>query len=216
MDKIDSVERERQRFHHLVLEQPRPKPSACTRPRGISKSEWKARRHELQLASTRLLPGIEEQVQLREEWGGGRGTAQTVYHADRARKRAGSLARLHASGTVTSEQLIAALDIAETYEAICNHVGIKSSFAFDRVDCSFRPELAGDVLSAGAIRELRYDEWRRSVERFALVVDIIVADVGLTIAARSHRVSDRRARVLLVDALELWILLRGRPRPRPV
>lgn len=216
MTEIDSAERERQRFQHLVLEKPRPKPAAGVRPKGMAKSEWKARRHELQQASTRLLPGIEEHVQLRERWAFDKGTPQTLERADRAGKRAGSLARLHGSGTITSEQLIAALDIAETYEAICNQVGIKSSFAFDRVDCSFRPELAGDVLSAGAVRELRYDEWRRSVERFGLVVDIIVADVGLTIAARAHRVSDRRARALLVDALNLWIVLRGRRPVRPV
>lgn len=203
----ERAERERQRVAHLVLCEPRPRPakqpSRKTRRKGAAAP-----------APVVLAPGIEDRVALRERWSHKtNGTPETHEHADRIRRRAGSLARLHGSGTINADQLAAAQEIAETYEAIGAAVGVKSSFAGQRVDSSFRPELADGIAGARVARELAYDRWRASVDGpIGAVLAMIVADRGLTLVAREYRMSDRRARQLLVASLDLWWAARRHAR----
>ena len=213
---ITSAERERQRVEHLVLERPRPPAPAPKKPRGMSRMDWAAAKGAAAARAAeaaQLAPDVEVQVQLRERWSGA-GTPQTHYHADRAKRRAGCLARLFATGTVNAQQLQAATEIAETFEAIAAAVAIRSSFGFDRVDCGFRPENAGE-LGGHVPRELIYNRWRGAAEGpIGAVLAMIVDDAGLVEVARAWRMSDRRAREVLVDALDLWNGLLGRQRSR--
>lgn len=208
-----SQARERQRFEHLVLGRPRPTGEGLKKPKGMPKSEWKIRKDELRREATALMPGIEDQVQLHEQWGGAVATPQTLAAADRRRRRAGSMARLYESKAIDAEQLAAAQEIAEAYEAIGAAVSVRSAMAnLSRVDCGFRPD-PDAAMALTTLRELTYGRWRSSVEGpVMMVLDIVVDDVGLSAAARAYRMSDRRARAILVGALNLWLKLSRRRR----
>jgi hypothetical protein len=200
---VELSEYERQRVEHLVLERPRPRPTKVPRRR-------RGGRRSAASEPMALMPGIEERVALRERWSHkAQGTPETHEHVDTVVRRAGSLARLYATGTIDADQLAAAQEIVETYEAIAAAVSVRSSFTGQRVDAGFRPELAGVEAGGRALRELTYDRWRGAIELPAMVLTMVVDDIGLTIAARRWRVSDRRARAVLVDALEGWVRLRG-------
>lgn len=207
--EVSGAERERQRFEHLVLGHPRPRGEPER-----SAGKRRKRKPTKPVPVIVLAPGIEERVALRERWSHKQqGTPETHEFADRIRRRAGSLARLHATGTINADQLAAAQMIGETWEAIAAAVSVRTASIETRVDCGFRPGLASAELAGGVWLELIYDRWRGELGSAAnIVLVIVVDDVALTVAARRYRMSDRRARALLVDALNLWISLIRRPR----
>lgn len=193
-----TTDRERQRFEHLVLERPRPK--------AIRKR--KTRRSAPGIVA--LQPGIEERVQLRERWSHkAQGTPETHEHADRARQRPGSLARLHATGTIDADQLAAADEIASAYRAITAGVAIKTASLEARIDGGAHGRAEAQALGA-VYADFAYDWWRAAVGSSAeALLAIIVHDVGLTIVARRYGLSMPRARRMLTEALDLWWSSRG-------
>lgn len=190
---ITPAERERQRVTHLVLGAPRPKPGANRRKKGKAP------------AKIALAPGIEEAVELRERWSHkANGTAATHEHAAAEARREGSLARLHKSGAIDAHQLAAADGIREAYQLVVADVSVRTA--------KLEPRSTGggpDAASAEPIRtviaERAYSRWREAMgPNGPMLLAIIVDDVALTIAARRWRVSNRRARAILVNALDSW------------
>jgi hypothetical protein len=130
------------------------------------------------------------------------GTPETHDHASRTRQ--GAIARLHLSGAIDDDQLAWSTEIAMVAEAIGADVSVRTASLETRVDRSphgkaFYERLGWVWMEAG------YSRWRAETGIWsALVLDIIVHDMGVTIAARLHGVHVRRARRELVAALERW------------
>ena len=210
---IVASERERQRVEHLVLERPRPTPVIPTRPRGLSKQEWKARKVALRETGATLAPGIEERVALREAWSHKQGTPET--HQRIASGRAGSLARLWRSGAIDDVQLNAAVEIAEAHAAIGADVRVKTASLETRVD-AFRHGDAFYEALGKVRREIAYTDWRRAIEGpVPAILAMIVGGAegepeGYSVVARRFGMSPRRARAMLIAALDLWPVMLGR------
>lgn len=194
-----TTDRERQRFDHLVLGRPRPK---TTRSRKTRK-----RSGEITLA-----PGIEEGVQLRERWSHKQGTPETHEHADRARSRPGSLARLFATGTIDKDQLAAADEIASAFAAVTAAVAVKTASLEARIDGGAHGRAETEALGR-VYADFAYTWWRDAVGGCGeALLDLVVHDVGLTIVARRYGISMPRARRMLTDGLDLWWVGRTRTR----
>ncbi|WP_156679362.1 hypothetical protein [Sphingomonas profundi] len=195
-----------------MLGRPRPRiDTASQMPRRKKKG---SRRVVVRLPSSPapmpLAPAIEARVALRERWSHKQGTAETHDHAER--RRSGSLARLFESGALDKDQLAAAEQIGEAYRIIVADVAVRTASLEARVDGGVHGRLEEERL--GRIQaERAYDSWRDTIARFAdPLLDIIVHDVGLTIAARRHGLSMPRARRLLTVALDLWWTCLARER----
>ncbi|WP_156359491.1 hypothetical protein [Sphingomonas sp. Leaf28] len=189
-----TTEREQQRVAHLVLGEPRPKPKGANR-----RKKGKA------AATVTLVPGIEERVQLRERWSHKtNGTAETHEHAAAQARREGALARLVGTGAIDAHQLAAADQIAEAYHSITAEVAVRTANLEPR-SSGGGPHSASHAPIAAVIRERAYARWREAVAPHgAMLLAIIVDDMALTTAARDWRLSNRRARSLLVSALDSW------------
>lgn len=187
------VARERERFAHLVLGRARPKPA-----RNLARKGKVA-------PIVRLAPGIEEQVQLREAYSHkAQGTPQTHAHAAAAARRVGSLARLVESGTLDAHQLAAAQQIAEAFEATVADVSVRIA-NYEVRGTGGGPLAASAEPIAAVIRDRAYSDWRAAVGAHGqMLLAIIVDDMALTTAARRWRMSNRRARGVLVAALDSW------------
>lgn len=196
---------EQQRVEHLVLGRSRPAPEKLTRPVGLSKGEWKVQRKRLLAEGATLEPGIEEAVQLRERWSHRQGTPETLEHAHATRQ--GALARLHQSGAITADHLASAEKIGEAVAMLAAGIGMKTCSLEARVDVTRMGD--GTFYEAlGRVRlEVTYSRWRDRVAQLGPIgasLDMIVSDVGFTVAARRYRMHNRRAKKLLIDALDLW------------
>jgi hypothetical protein len=208
----DHVDRERQRFEHLVLGRPRPKPEPAAAPKRKRGSRRVAVRGAAGEPAV-LAPGVEERVALRERWSHKReGTPETHDHAENARARPGSIARLYASAAIDDDQLAAAHEIVEAYRAITACVAIRTASLEARVDGGAHGRAETQALAA--IRaDFAYDWWRSAIgSSVEALLGVIVHDVGLTIVARRHGMSMPRARRMLTEALDLWWVGRGRTR----
>ena len=197
-DIVGSAERrEQQRIKHLVLEKPRPRSDRAAR-----------RRKSVRAGVVVLEPGIEEIVDQRERWSHKQGTPQTHDHA--ARYREGSLARLYQSGAIDADQLAASIDIAGVIERIGADVAVKTASLETRID-SNRHGDGGFHEALHLVRhELAYTRWRAALRGpVAPVLEMIAGDMPLTAVARIYRMHNRRARQLLIDALDLWPAMLG-------
>lgn len=174
---------------HLVLGQRRPRTKAKAKRKGHTPAT--------------LAPGIEERVQLHERWSHKQGTPETLEHV--ATARPGSLYRLYQSGAINAEQLQAAVEIATVYERIGADVAVRTGGLEARIDRGWREESIF-VEGLGRIRHERaYTCLRQELGRSAAVVlDMIAGDVGVTIAAARHGMHHRRAKAMLVSALDRW------------
>lgn len=133
------------------------------------------------------------------------GTVQT--HAHAARTRQGALARLFQTEAINGEQLQAGADIASAAERIMQDVAVRTANHEGRVDRSRHGDAFWEALGSVWL-EAAYSDWRRSVGSAApLVLAIVVDDLALTAAAARHHMSARRARAMLVDALDRWIAI---------
>lgn len=139
-----------------------------------------------------------------ERWGHKRnGTIET--HEAHRRRRAGAMARLHASQAIDDDMLAHAQEIAAVVAMIAADVCPRTASLETRVDVSRHGDAFRERM--GAIwREMAYTRWRHAIgpASAALALDMIVHDVGLERAARAHGMHGRRARRLVVEALELW------------
>lgn len=189
---ITTAEREKQRFAHLVLGVPRPKPGRN-----------KARKGKV-APVVRLAPGIEEVVQQREDWAGLQGTPQTRAYVAVEQRREGSLARLVATGALDIHQLAAAQEIIEAYRSVTADVAVRTANLEPR--CSGGgPDAASAALIGAVLREEAYGRWRDAVGADGqMLLAIIVDDMALTEAARRWRKSNRTTRAILIRALDGW------------
>ncbi|OWK27563.1 hypothetical protein [Sphingomonas dokdonensis] len=201
--RFSSTAYEQQRVAHLVLGSPRPTPDPPKKPKGMSKLEWRATRERLRQEATRLAPGIEERVALREAWRGIAGTPETNEHAVVVASREGALARLVQTGALDAHQLAAAQDIATAYTLITADVAVRTA-KLER-STGGGPNAASAERIARVLLERAYTQWRADVAPHAdMLLAIIVDDVGLTAAARRWRMSNRRTRSLLTLSLDRW------------
>lgn len=189
----DAVEREQQRFTHLVLGQPRPK------------HKISAKRKKTKVANAvQLVAGVEERVQLRERWSHKQGTPETLEHVAIEAKRDGALLRLHATGAIDAHQLAAAEQIATAHRAITADVAVRTAKLEPR-GSGGGPDAASAERISAVIRDRAYSDWRAGVAPHgAMLLAIVVDDIGLTIAARRWRMSNRRTRSILIAALDAW------------
>lgn len=135
------------------------------------------------------------------------GTPETHEHA---RRQEGALARLYRTGAIDAEQLAAAAEIAAVAERIGRDVAVKTASLETRVDVT-RIGDGGFFERLGQVRrEMAYTRWRALLREPAPVLDMLTAGVGFTIVAARYRMHNRRARRLLIDALDLWPEILGR------
>lgn len=200
-------EREQQRVTYLVLGHARPTEK-------VTMGKRSGRRKPIVRAVPVALDAtIEPHMQRRERWSHKRhATPETLEHAyweDAAEwhspMREGSLARLYRSGTLDADQLAAAEQIAAAFTAIGRDVSVATASYETRIDTRRGPGDRVFEKIEAVWRELAYTRWRAAVGPFApAMLDMIVNDVGLTLAAQRHHMHKRRVRQALIDALDLW------------
>ena len=134
------------------------------------------------------------------------GTVQTHMAAQCA--RGGALLRLYQSGAIDIEQLGAAQEIAAEAERIGADVQVRTVSLETRVDGGARHGDAFFEALGRVRREVAYTRWRERLPRGVapIVLDMIVEDIGVTAAAKRHRMHPRRAKKALVDALDDWTI----------
>ncbi len=203
--KLATTAREQQRFDHLVLGLPRPKPDVGKKPKGMSKIEWRAEKARLIAAGRTLADGVEQRVSLIERFGGKQGTAETIAHLDARNRRAGAIARLYQTGAIDADQLAAADKIATTYRAIIADTPYRTASWETRTGGNGG---GGDVVELPRLHvaDGRYalEWWLRSIAQPEAMLAIVARDVGLTIAAHRHALSVPRTRMLVRAALSTW------------
>lgn len=152
-----------------------------------------------------LAPGIEERVQLRERWSHKSfGTPETHEFAAAEARREGALARLVATGALDVHQLAAAEQIATAHHAITADVAVRTAKLEPR-GSGGGPDVASAERIGAVLREMAYNRWRAAVGADgAMLLAIIVDDLGLVAAARRWRMSNRRAKAILIRALDGW------------
>lgn len=200
-----TTERELQRVSHLVLGQPRPPVVLPRKPVGLSKQEWKVEKQRLRDAGRPLVEGVEQYVQLREDWSHkANATPETLEHAAATAGREGALLRLVRTGAIDAHQLAAAEKIAEAFAAITAEVTVRTAKWGDR-NPGGGPNAAEAVPIAAVIQQRTYQRWREETGAHApMVLAIVVDDMAVTAAARRWRLSNRRARSILITALDRW------------
>lgn len=125
------------------------------------------------------------------------------------RKSSSGLVRMYENGKIDDEQFKAAMKIALVMESIGRDVGIRAPTLEARVDNSSGNK--NDLLeSVGRARdEVTYNKWRARLPMpKRLVLDMISVDRPLAATARIYKMSWAKARMTLVDALDLWTQLR--------
>ena len=131
-------------------------------------------------------------------------TSATMAEANRP----GRLARLCSDGVISPDQLEAARQIDDAYEAAVRDVTPRTASFETRIDAGQRGD--GTFFEAlGAVRrEQAYDDWRAAMAKRApigAVLAMIVAEPrGYSVVAKQFRMSARRAKAVLIEALDLW------------
>lgn len=193
---------------------------AADHQREARRASW-ARMHPAAAAAERALR--KERAQLLDDFRHkNQGTPET--HAHATRRNEGALARLYRTGAIDIHQLEAADEIAAVAARIAAGVAVRTASFEGRVDRS------GDGTFYEALgqvrREVAYGRWRDRLSALrragtapaAAVLELIVGDarcdgpVAYTIVAAKYRMGARRAKALLIDALDLWILEVGHAR----
>ncbi|MEG8023923.1 hypothetical protein QP162_04760 [Sphingomonas aurantiaca] len=177
-----------------MLGEPRPKPKGANR-----RKKGKA------AATVTLVPGIEERVQLRERWSHKtNGTAETHEHAAAQARREGRSPA--SSEPVRSTRTSLPRRIRSPRRTIPSRPRLRCALrTWSRAGSGGGPHSASHAPIAAVIRERAYARWREAVAPHgAMLLAIIVDDMALTTAARDWRLSNRRARSLLVSALDSW------------
>ncbi|KQO51396.1 hypothetical protein ASF14_07810 [Sphingomonas sp. Leaf257] len=185
--------READRVHRLVLGKPRIMPAVDTT--GLNKQERKAARN----AATRL---HDQRLKEDRRYTGKEATPETL--RDVAHRPFGSLMRLYGTGDIDKDQLAAAEAIETVHRRVVGEVSIAVASIEARVDRSPRGD--GAFYEAlGAVRaEVAYTNWRAVLPHAAAVLDMIVNGVAFTVAAARYGMSHRRAKRLLIEALDAW------------
>lgn len=142
-------------------------------------------------------------AELLDRWGHkNQGTPET--HAAVAILRAGAIARLHASGYLNDDELAWADEIAAAAERIVADATVRTASFEGRVDSVRHGHAFFEALGA-VWSEMAYSRWRTEMgPTAALVLDMVLHDVGIARAAANHGMHVRRARRVLTEALTLW------------
>jgi hypothetical protein len=188
--------RERERFETKCLGKLPDPPPVGPRPKGMSRAEWKIekRNRQHQARTAQSLPA---------KWSHKQGTPETLEHASRTHQ--GALAQLHLNGTISAEQLEWAAQIDNVHRSIESDVAVAVASLEARVDQSHRHDLAIE-----SIRRIRlhhaYTIWRDGLPSpKRLVLDMLVGEpIGYTVAARRYAIHNRRAKRLLIEAIDRW------------
>jgi hypothetical protein len=137
------------------------------------------------------------------------GTPETHEHA--SRRNQGSLASLYKSGSIDAEQLASAGEIALVAERIGADVAVRTASLETRVDLGPRHYDALHDERIGQVRrEAAYSRWRAQLPQPAPVLEMLVGEpVGFTIVAKRYRMHNRKAKQLLISALDLWPVILG-------
>jgi hypothetical protein len=137
------------------------------------------------------------------------GTPETHDHA--SRRNQGALVRLYRNEEISADQLAAAVAIAEVVERIGAEVALKTASLETRIDVTRLGDGTFYERLALVRREVAYTRWRNAVVGpIGAVLAMIAGDspggdpVGLTIVAKRYRMHNRKAKRLLIDALDLW------------
>jgi len=185
--------READRVNRLVLKRPRVMPPVDTA--GLNKQERKAKRNAAVRAHA-------ERLKADNRYTGREATPETL--RDVATRTEGALARLYNSGAIDKDHLAAAEAIEMAHRRVVGEVSVAVASIEARVDRSPRGD--GTFYEAlGAVRsEVAYNRWRAALAHPATVLDMIVGGIGFTVAAHRHGMAHRRAKRLLIEALNLW------------
>ncbi len=196
-----SQAREADRVSRLVLGRPRPMPTIDTT--GLNRQERKAARHQ-------VVRQHQQQLKEDRQFTGKEATPETLRAV--ANRTEGSLARLFTSGDINADQLAAAEQIEAAHRRVVGDVAIGIASMEARVDRSRYGD--GSFYEAlGAVQiEVAYTQWREQLAHPAVVLDMIVHGLGFTVAARRNRMAHRRAKRLLLVALDLWPRCRAAAR----
>lgn len=165
----------------------------------MSKRAW-ARRHPARAIEER---GFRKaRAELLDRWHHkNAGTPET--HEAHRRRRAGAIARLHASGYLSDDELAWSQEIAAAVERIMADAQMRTCSLETRVDVSRHGD-GGEAIGA-VWSEMAYSRWREKIGKdAAFVLDMVVHDVGLVRAADAHSMTVARGRKMLIDALQLW------------
>lgn len=169
--------------------------------RDASRRNWQERHPELAAVERSLRV---ERAQVLDRWDHKREGTPATHEAVR-RGRIGAIARLYQSGALNDDQLAFAQEISAIIELISADVTVRAASLQSRVDAK---RVFDDVFFeslARVQREVAYGTWRAWLgPRAAPVLDVIAADVALTVAAARHRMHHRRLTRLLIDALDHW------------
>lgn len=130
------------------------------------------------------------------------GTPET--RAKALRTQQGALARMFERGHLDQDELAWSQEIRAVAERIMRDVAIGSFSLETRIDCG--RAIGGEFFEAlGAVRaEIAYSRWRRDIDEPAIVLAMIVEDIGWRRAAAMFQIGPARAKRLLVQALQAW------------
>lgn len=190
------------------------KPGAAEKQRALqaeaAKDAW-AKRHP---DAARAERGFrKDRAELLDRWDHKNdGTPETHEHA--SRRNQGALVRLYLSEAIDAEQLASAVEIATVAERIGADVAVKTASLETRVDVTRMGDGTFYEKLAQVRREVAYTRWRSEVRGpIAPILDMIVGEpVGFTVIAKRYRMHNRRAKRLLLDALDLWPRIFGEVR----
>ncbi len=135
------------------------------------------------------------------------GTVQTHEYASR---RGDPLTRLFIAGHIDRDQLTAAEEINEVFEGIERDVAVRVVGYEARVDRTRSGAVNGSLRHIETVRRVRmevaYSWWRTRLPRpCSAVLEMLVGDqLSFSTVALRHGMHKRRARRLLIDALDLW------------
>lgn len=122
--------------------------------------------------------------------------------------RPGRLAQLCLKGEISADQLESARAIDDAYQATVRDVCPRTASFETRIDAGQRGD--GTFFEAlGAVRrEKAYEEWRTIMARLAPIAAVLAMIVneplGYSVVARRFGMGDRRAKAVLIAALDLW------------
>jgi hypothetical protein len=133
-------------------------------------------------------------------------TPETYAGAERQKHNQGALARLHESGGINDDQLAWSAEIAAVAERIEADVAVRTASLEAAVDRT--PGYDSSIWEGlKAVRaQLAYTRWRDMLPTpKRIVLDMIVGEpVGYSVAAARHHVHKRKARRMLIAALDRW------------
>jgi hypothetical protein len=168
---------------------------------GDPSADWRARHPQIAAQERALRKG---RAEILANWKHkNEGTAET--HEQASRRNQGALASLYKNGSIDAEQLASAVEIAIVAERIGADVAVRTASLETRVDVTRLGDGSFFERLSQVRREMAYTRWRARLAQPAPVLEMLVGEpVGFTIVAARHGMHNRKAKRLLIAALDLW------------